>query len=90
MKKTFPLNSNRSLIIQDWIKVSMPIDLIIYSRDHLRSQLPPADSQSESALNDAVKEHLKEINKKIIVAVRKLMKANNLPGNQELRRVWLD
>lgn len=40
IKTTAPLNSNTSLIMQDWIKVSMPIDLNIYSRDYLRSQLP--------------------------------------------------
>ena len=90
MLKTVPLRSNRSLTIQKWVKVSTPIDFNISSRDYLRSQLPAADRQNESALNAAVKAHLQDINKKICVAMRQLMTAHNLPGNKELHHVWLN
>ena len=90
MLKTYPLHHNRSLTIQSWIKVSTPLNLTVYSREYLRSQLPAAQRNNQSALDQSIKAHLQAVNIKICEGVRNLTTAHNLSGNQELNHVWLN
>lgn len=90
MLKTYPLHNNRSLTIQSWIKVSTPVDLTVYSKDYLRLQLPEAQRSNQTALDESIKTHLQEINKKIVEGIRTLVNAHNLSGNKELNHVWLN
>lgn len=90
MLKTYPLHGNRSLTIQSWIKVSTPVNLTVYSREHLRLQLPVTQRSNQTALDQSIKAHLQAINIKICEGIRALTTAHNLTGNRELNHVWLN